>query len=140
MILQYIGKKPKLFFDPPWLLGGPYMFDPEVEDGCVEVHPADGRDMVDMSPKTFYIVSNEDESFEDKVVIDLVSEEDPTPELSEDEILVPALPVEEQAALDSAGDPKSEHICFLCGKEFKTAAGLKTHITTKHPEVGNGGN
>lgn len=149
MILQYIGNKPKLFFDPPWLLGGPYIFESDLDDFCCEVHPTDGRDMVEMSPRTFAIVAGEDEEAPESKLIFSVDDDplgetntepeielDPNPEAPQEEVLEFVAPVDEIAA--GQDDQDSKNICYLCGKEFKTAHGLKIHMSTKHPEVGSG--
>lgn len=43
----------------------------------------------------------------------------------------PVAPPENEAASDDAG----EFVCSVCGKSYKTQAGLDKHMSEKHPEA-----
>lgn len=40
-------------------------------------------------------------------------------------------------AENKAEEQKTAHVCPHCGKEFKSAETLKTHVTKTHPQVFN---
>lgn len=61
MLLKYRGKKGRLLFDAPWLIGGPYVFDPEVDGATCEVDDIDGEELLKYSPGSFRIIETPEE-------------------------------------------------------------------------------
>ena len=39
------------------------------------------------------------------------------------------------ATVDTASDEAGDYVCPVCGKSYKTQAGLDKHMSEKHPEA-----
>lgn len=48
---------------------------------------------------------------------------------------IPTPPLADPAAVETASDEEGDFVCPVCGKSYKTQAGLDKHMSEKHPEA-----
>jgi len=152
MFIQYVGKKPKLIYDPPWLVGGPYVFDKDVDSAVCDVDPVDAADMLKYNPMAFVgtpepLVAAPPPDVppappEPEQTADTPAEGAPDPEVppetaaevSEPPAETPETPEskeEPEAGAPEAGAP-NPFTCLMCGATLSSAANLKRHMKRVH--------